>query len=133
MPKSIKVTFNEEGNIAASGLKTATLIQNSGDFNYVYIYGLEAGLSVKISYIRPDGFPIGPFAGTYGYDPEEVYCVYGRIPKEALAVAGGLFVSIVAEKDITETVEGVTTTTTVIQAFADVVATIAVNRSVVGL
>jgi hypothetical protein len=135
MPRDIKVTFNDDGLVASGGLITGTLIQNSGNFNYIYIYGLPADLTIGVSYTRPDGFPIGPIAADYGYDTAEtpVYCVIARIPKEALAVAGGLYISIVASEEVTETVEGVETTTTVQRGFADIVATIAANRAVVGL
>ena len=93
----MKIYFNTNGTI--SRIESSVLVQNSGNYNYIYIYGItaEVGLTVKVSYERPDRRKAGPYLATSGTDDDDVACFIARIPAEALTVDGGLQIYILTE------------------------------------
>lgn len=123
----MKVYFNTNGTINNIPASDTVFFKNSGNFNYIYLYGIPTGETVKVSYTREDKKAVGPFLASYGNDPEEVYCVIVRVPADALKVAGQLGISILAEHD---EIDG-ETTTTVTQAFAKITATVFDNGAVI--
>lgn len=127
----MQVYFNANGTINRIPVSDTVLFKNSGNFNYIYLYGIPAGETVTVSYTRQDGKQNGPYQASYGTDPEGASCVVVRIPADALTVAGQLQIFILAQHDIQETVGEQTITTTVRHAYAGITATVFDNEAVV--
>ena len=123
----MKVYFNENGTINRIPDTDTVFFKNSGNFNYIYLYGLPESQTVKVSYKREDRKRVGPYQASYGTDSESEDCVIVRIPAEALKVAGQLEVSIIAEHDEIEGEETITVT----QAFAKIACTVFDNDAVI--
>jgi len=123
----MKVYFNPNGTISNIPSDDTKFFQNSGNDQNLTIYGIPAGEDVLITFTRPDKVKYGPYVGEYQLD-ESVVC---PIPIEALEVAGGVKISIIAQHEVEEEMGGIVTTKLVRHAYAMVGITVYENDAVV--
>jgi len=89
----MKITF-DPATKTQSTVIDKRWIQNS-QTNFVYLYGIEPGWLIRVTFTRADKFKIANMIGIYDLDPDDEYCYVIPVPVEAAAVAGGLGVSII--------------------------------------
>ena len=123
----MQVYFNANGTINRIPVTDTVFFKNSGNNNYIYLYGIPDGQTVTVSYKREDGKRVGPYQASYGNDPDETYCVIIRVPASPLKVAGELEIFILASHE--ETIEG--EVETVSSAYASITVKVFDNDAIV--
>ena len=89
----MKITI-DSNTATLTSVTDSRFVKNSDGKYYAYIYGVASGLTVKVTYRKPDGNLIGPINSTYDHDTDDVACYVNEIPSSALTIAGDVGLSI---------------------------------------